>query len=164
MFYSKIFLTTLILSGFILAGQRAEGVKPLAPLEIELELGGIPQVGGEVPVFLKVRSMIDAPLVKVLCILPDGVELISGLDTWEGELTAGSPKEMTITLKMGEPGKYLIRATGTIEYPGWAKMGKTAALLIDLEKEEKEKIKPEEKGPLIRKEKDGQDIGDFPLD
>ncbi|HLB02586.1 MAG TPA: hypothetical protein VJM77_05585 [Nitrospiria bacterium] len=164
MFYSKIFLATLILSGFILAGQRAEGVKPLVPLEIELELGGIPQVGGGVPVLLKVRSMMDAPMVKVLCILPEGVELISGPDSWEGELMAGSSKEMTITLKMGEPGKYLIRATATIEYPGGARMGKTAALLIDLEKEEKEKIKPEEKGPLIRKEKDGQDIGDFPLD
>ncbi|MGH7272958.1 MAG: hypothetical protein ACREIQ_00670 [Nitrospiria bacterium] len=164
MFFVKIFLTILILSGFILTGQRAEGVKPLAPLEIELELGGIPQVGGEVPVLLKVRSLMDAPLVKILCILPDGVELISGPVSWEGELAAGSLKEMTLTLKMREAGRYLIRATSTIEYPGWARMGKAAALLIDLEKESKEKIRPEKKEPLIRKEKDGQDIGDFPLD
>ena len=164
MFFLKIFLTILIFSGLILTGQRAEGVKPLAPLEIELELGGIPQVGGEVPVLVKVRSMMDAPLVKIRCILPEGVEMVSGLDTWEGELTAGSLKEMTLTLKVSAPGRYLIRATATIEYPGGAKMGKGAALLIDLEKEAKEKVRPEKKGPPIRKGKDGQDIGDFPLD
>ena len=164
MFLVKILLATLVLSGFILTGKRAEGIKPLAPLEIELELGGIPEVGGEIPVLLKVRSLMDAPVVKVLCILPDGVELISGLDNWEGALTAGSLKEMTLTLKVSAPGRYLIRATATIEYPGGAKMGKGAALLIDLEKEAKEKVRPEKKGPPIRKGKDGQDIGDFPLD
>ena len=164
MFFLRILLTIFIFSGLILTGQRAEGVKPSAPLEIQLELGGIPQVGSEVPVLLKVRSMIDAPLLKIRCTLPEGVEMVSGLCEWEGELVEGSLKEMTFTLKVGERGRYLIRATATIEYPGGAKMSKGATLLIDLEEEAKGKIRPEKKGPPIRKGKDGQDIGDFPLD
>jgi hypothetical protein len=165
MVFLRVCLTITVFSVVFLTEQSAEGIKPMAPLEVTLELGGVPQVGGEVPVLLKVRSLFDAPLVKIRCMLPNGVEIVSGQDTWEGELTAGSLKEMTIILRVKESGQHVVRALATIEYPGGSKVGKGAALLIKLGTESEQKVRPDKKRPLtIRKGKDGQDIADFPLE
>jgi len=181
MLFLRIFLVMGALAGFIFMGQSAEAVKPLAPLEVNLELQGTPQVSGEVQVLVKVRVILDAPKVKIRCILPKGVTLVSGEDNWEGEMAAGSLKEMTLILKLDEPGQHLIRAIAAIEYPGGAKISKGGTLLIDLgsvsdsksgtqgiesdQAETKQKVKPDQKRrPLIRKGKDGQAIGEFPLD
>lgn len=164
MVFLRLFLSSLALIGLLMTAQPAVGVKPMAPLKVEIGLGAAPQVGGEFPVLLKVGSMMDAPLVKVQCILPEGVVVISGEDTWEGELKEGSVKEMTVILSVRKPGKYLIRAVVEIEYPGGSHIGREVTLLIDLEQKTIEKIKPGNQGPSIRKGKDGQDIGDFPLE
>jgi hypothetical protein len=181
MIFLRIFLATVIFAGFVFKSQSAEGVKPLAPLVVNLELQGTPQVGSEVQVLVKVRAILDAPKVKIRCILPEGVTLISGEDNWEGEMAAGSLKEMLLILRPDEPGQHLIRAMATIEYPGGAKISKGETLSIDLgsasdsksntlgtesnQAEKKQKVKPDQKRrPLIRKGKDGQDIGEFPLD
>jgi hypothetical protein len=135
-----------------------------------MELGGAPQVGGDVPVSLRIRSFIEVASVKIQVTLPKGVELVSGQDAWEGELTAGSLKEMTFILKIKESGRYVVRARAMIQSQGGFKMAKGTSLVIDLGTdsslgvESKQKIKPKRKTPIIRKGKDGQDIGEFPLD
>ncbi len=170
MLFSRIFVITVFLTSFFLAVQPAEATKPMAPLEMSLELGGTPQVGGDVPVVLKVRSFIEVPLMKVQLTLPSGIEMVSGQDTWKEELVAGSVKEITFILKIKEAGRHVIRALATIEYPGGAKINKGAALLIDLGAEpslgieSKQKTEPTRKTPTIRKGKDGQDIGEFTLE
>jgi len=172
MFFSRIFLITVFLTGFFLAVQPAEAVKPMAPLEVSLELGGTPQVGGEVPVILRLRSMVDAPLVKIRCILPKGVERVSGQDTWEGEMVAGALKELTLMIKIKEPGQHILRATAMIEYAGGANIGQGTSLSIEVGVasepaigiESRQKAKPEKKEPTIRKGKDGQEIREFSLD
>jgi hypothetical protein len=170
MLFLRILTTTLFLTVFFLVVQSVEAVKPMAPLEITLELGGIPQVGRELPVFVKVVSMVDVPQARVGFTLPAGVEMVSEQGVWEGELATGSLKQITFNLRVKEPGRHVIRATATIEYPGGAKISKGAALLIDLGGESslgiesKQKTEPKRRTPTIRKGKDGQYIGEFPLD
>lgn len=173
MFYSRIFLITVFLTGFSLAGQPAEAVKPMAPLEVSLELGGTPQVGGEVSVLVRVRSMVDAPWIRVRCILPKGVEMVSSQDTWEGELVAGSMKEVTFILKVKAPGQHLVRAMANIKSSEGFQMVRGASLLIDLSDEaigldqEQEKAKNKAKNKkrfIIRKGKDGRVITEIPTE
>ncbi len=170
MFFLRIFVTTLFLTGLFLAVQPAEATKPMAPLEMSLELGGTPQVGGEVPVVLKIRSFIEVPLVKIQLTLPNGIEMVSGQDTWEGELTAGSLKELTFVLKIKESGRHVVRAMVIVEYPSGSTVGKGAALLIDLETpstlgvESNQQGKPKKRVPVIRKGEDGQDDAEFTLE
>ncbi len=166
MLFSRIFVITVFLTSFFLAVQPAEATKPMAPLEMSLELGGTPQVGGEVPVTLKIRSFIEVPLMKVQLTLPTGIEMVSGQGTWEGELTAGSLKELTFILKIKESGRHVVRAMATIQFQGGMKMAKGARLLIDLEPqsslgiESKLQSKEKKKSRTI-KGKDGRDLKIF---
>lgn len=181
MTFLRIFWIALIALGLVLMGSPSEAVKPLAPLEVELKLDGVPQIGGEVKVSIRVRSILDAPNIKIQCTLPAGVTLVTGEDNWQGEMAADTLKEMILLLKINEAGQHVIRVMATIEYPGGAKISKGEALLIDLgsesdggstvlgiesnQAESKQKAKPVlKKRPLIRKGKNGQDIGEFPLD
>jgi hypothetical protein len=158
------FLILSSLLGFLFVGQPAEGIKPLTPITLEFEVAGIPEVGVDLPVRLKVRSMMDIPFVTIHCLLPDGVDMISGEDRWEGEMRAGLLKEMPFTLNVKQPGRHLIRATAVLGFPGGAQMQKNAVLLIDLDEEKREKTRFETQGPSIRKGADGQSTGEFSLE
>ncbi len=156
----------MFITSFFLAVQPAEATKPMAPLEMSLELGGTPQVGEEVPVTLKIRSFIEVPLMKVQLTLPKEIEIVSGQDTWEGELTAGSSKEFMFILKIKESGRHVVRAMATIQSQNGFKMAKGTSLLIDLEPqtslgiESKQQDKEKKKSRTI-KGKDGRDLKIF---
>jgi hypothetical protein len=166
MFFLRIFMATLILSGFFLAVQPVQAVKPMAPLEMSLELGGTPQVGGEVPVVLKVRSFIEIPQVKIQLTLPSGIEIVSGHDIWEGELPGGSLKELTFILKIKGSGRHVILAWVMTQFQDGLEIAKSARLLIDLEPptslgiESKQQDKEKKESRTI-KGKDGQDLKIF---
>jgi hypothetical protein len=119
-----------------------------------------------VPVVLKIRSFIEVPVVKVQLTLPNGIEMISSQDTWEGELTAGSLKELTFILKVKGSGRYVVGAMATLQFQGGMKMAKSARLLIDLEPqpslgaESVLKAKEKRKFRTI-KSKDGRDLKIF---
>ncbi|GEM_PF-2637554 len=166
MLFLRTFVTTVFFIGFFLSVQPAEAVKPMAPLEMTLELGGTPQVGGEVTVFVKVLSMVDAPQVKVGFTLPAGVEMVSDQGTWEGELTAGSLKQITFNFRVKEPGRHVIRATAEIQFQDGLRVTKGARLLIDLEPKKslgiESKVQDKEKHESrVIKDKDGRDLKIF---
>ena len=163
-------LTVAILIGWTLVNPPAEAVKPMMPLQITLKLEGTPQVGGEVPVLLRIRSFIEASSVKIQWTLPEGVEMVSDQTTWEGELTAGLLKEMRLMLRVKEPGRHVVKAIATILYPDGTQMTKGASLVINsgtdsiLGIESQQKNTPKKRVPIIRKGEDGQNIGEIPLD
>lgn len=166
MTFSRAVLIIFIVSAIFLMIQPAEAVKPMAPLEMTLELEGVPTVGGEVPVLLKIRSFIEVPLVKIQLTLPNDLEIASGQDTWEWEFTAGSLKEMRFILKVKRSGRHTVRAMAMIQHPDGFKMAKRTSLLIDLEPElslgiESRQEDKEEKKSRTIKGKDGQDFRIF---
>ena len=169
-FLKAALVTVTILIGWTLVNPPAEAVKPMMPLQMTLQLEGTPQVGGEVPVLLRIRSFIEASSVKIQWTIPEGIEMVSDQITWEGELTAGLLKEMRFVLKIKAPGRHVVMAMTTIQYPDGLKMAKGTTLVIDLGTdsilgiESQQKDKPKKRVPIIRKGEDGQNIGEIPLD
>jgi hypothetical protein len=163
-------VTATFLMGWTLFNPIAEAVKPMVPLQMILKLEGTPQVGGEVPVVLRIRSFIEAPSVKIQWTLPSGIEMVSEGSSWEGELKAGLLKEMRVVLKISEPGRHAVMVMATLQYQNGTQMTRGTTLVIDSEADStlgiqsQQKIKPKKKTPVIRKGEDGQNIGEYPLD
>lgn len=161
-------LVVLLVCLFLgVAGSPTQAVKPMVPLKVDLELLGEPRLGVEIPVRLKVRSWTNASRVRIQCRLPEGVQMVSGQETWEGEMAAGEVKEITLILEVRKPGRYVLQAVASIESPDAAVINQPEVLMLDLrdarEKAEFEKQEKKKKRLIIREE-DGRRIIEFPRD
>jgi len=65
------------------------------PLQITLSLARTPQLGAEVDATLTIRTARAVPQVTATLMLPEGVTVISGETTWQGDLDA----EQSVTLQ-----------------------------------------------------------------
>ena len=98
---------------------------PSAPISVELYMPSAPRLNEAIELTCTVSSLTDMPDSSARIELPDGVSLISGNLTWEGDLKAKHPVSFSVEISFNKADKYAIRATASHminETDGWSDM------------------------------------------
>ncbi len=120
-------LTAALAVGYSLAGAAT---KPQAPIEVSLSAAPSAAHERVAEVTLHVRPLVDAPAIRVAFILPDGVAVMNGDETWEGALAQGESRDLRVSIKVPDREVYVILGSATIQYPDGARLGGSAAVTI----------------------------------
>ncbi len=99
--------------------------EPSAPIRVELYMPSAPRLNEAIEVTCNVSGLVDMPDSSARIELPDGVSLISGNLTWEGDLKANHPVSFSAEISFNKADKYAIRATASHminETDGWSNM------------------------------------------
>jgi hypothetical protein len=67
-------------------------------------------VGQTVTWHIEISSHRDAPSTQLQVILPDGVELVEGDATWQGDIKAGQDVSIDLMIRVNQPGDDTIDA------------------------------------------------------
>jgi hypothetical protein len=96
--------------------------EPSAPIKVELYMPSAPRLNEAIEVTCTVSAVIDMPDSSARIELPDGVSLISGNLTWEGDLKANHPVSFSAEISFNKAGKLAISASARhmiSEKSGW---------------------------------------------
>jgi hypothetical protein len=78
---------------------------------MQMSISPEPIVGREVNLYIELMSnSIPAPNTVLTVTLPSGVELVTGGLNWRGDLAAGQPVEVDLTLRVTTAGEWPISA------------------------------------------------------
>lgn len=114
----------------IFLAPASEAAKPQAPIEISLSASLAAGARRVAEVTLHVRPLVDAPKIRVAFILPDGVTILGGEDTWEGSLAKGESRDLRISIRVPDHEAYVVIGSATIQYPDGARLGGSAAVTV----------------------------------
>lgn len=81
------------------------------PLKIDLTLASLPSVGQPVQINATVSARVDAPNTSVDVALPDGIRLVGGDLTWNGDLRTGQSASISAQIVFDREGEYEITAS-----------------------------------------------------
>lgn len=105
-------------AGSVQSPGQEQDEKPSQPIEltvwIEKPIGDASAPG---QVGLMVTSKVDAPVMEVELILPEGMERVSGFDKWQGASAKGTPHAFLTSCCCCAAGHQEIIARATIRYP-----------------------------------------------
>lgn len=123
--------------------------KAKIPIDMEIYIDGVYQVGGELVITVTTRPLLPAPKIKIAINIPDGLELNSGEITWEGSMSRGEEKDIEVSVKVIKEGLFEVIGIASIEYPDGSRLVKSASGTVEVGKFQKPNL------PGIRK-KDGK--------
>ncbi|MBI2578077.1 MAG: hypothetical protein HYW26_00020 [Candidatus Aenigmarchaeota archaeon] len=86
------------------------GVKPSAPMYVNLSLTGTPSLNQPVELTFTVTPLTDAPNTLIQVMLPEGFSLISGNLSWNGDIAKNETIQIRSTVKAVEAGYWAIEA------------------------------------------------------
>ncbi len=129
-----------------------------SPIELDLALIGANQFGGEdsggeVIVDVSMKPLIDSRDIRWFVKVPEGLSLISGPGSWEGQVGKGEEKKFQLTFSVPDGGRYELYSRAEADMANGDVVTKGAGLQIDLG--------PEEKGdypPFERTDSEGRGI------
>ncbi len=84
---------------------------PTPPLKVDLKLSSLPGAGKSTQLMATVSAFQDAPGTTVEINLPDGVKLVSGDLTWQGDLKAGESASFSAGILFTATGEFEITAS-----------------------------------------------------
>ena len=127
--------------------------KPQPPVEVRLSFQGTPSPGARLDVTMHVRSLIDAPLITMKWILPEGVELDGQPSSWTASMRSGDVRVFRATVRLPDAQRYVIEGFATIQQGDGTTYAGVDSLVIDLAAQ-KEKPRESTVAPKTRDLKD----------
>lgn len=149
-----IFISSLLLMGF--SPPEVIPTKAKVPIDVEIYIDGIYQVGGELVITLTTRPLLPAPKIRIVIILPEGLELKAGETAWEGSMSKEEEKDLEISVRILKEGHMEVVGVASIEYPDGSRLVKSASGAIEVGKYKKS-IPPGVK----KRGRSGQEIIEF---
>ena len=144
-----------ILSFFLLPAETFPA-KAKIPIDLDIYIDGVYQVGGELVITVTTRPLLPAPKIKISINLPDGLELKAGEIAWEGSMSKGEEKDLEVSVKVIKEGLFEVISIVSIEYPDGSRLVKSASGTIEVGEYRKPKM------PGIKKrDNKGQEIIEF---
>lgn len=144
-----------ILSFFLLPAETFPA-KAKIPIELDIYIDGVYQVGGELVITVTTRPLLPAPKIKISINLPEGLELKAGDIDWEGSMSKGEEKDLEVSVKVIKEGFFEVMGVASIEYPDGSRLVKSASGTIEVGKFQK----PNPPG-INKKDRKGQEIIEF---
>jgi hypothetical protein len=123
--------------------------KAKIPIDLDIYIDGVYQVGGELVITVTTRPLLPAPKIKISINLPEGLELKAGEIAWEGSMSGGEEKDIEVSVKVMKEGLFEVIGVVSIEYPDGLRLAKSVSSTVEVGKFQKPKP------PGIRK-KDGK--------
>jgi len=127
--YQVIFSLFIV---FLLYPMQGWTTPPKAPIKVSLSAASDPQVGVSLPITFSVTPLIDAPQIRVIFVIPDGVEVVEGATELFLSMAKGETREFVVTVILPHEAKYQFMAGASIEPDAVTKLGANASLVIDL--------------------------------
>ncbi len=152
-------LITIFILGLIFTGLSPDKVFPAKakiPIDLDIYIDGVYQVGGELVITVTTKPLLPAPKIKIAINLPDGLELKSGEIAWEGSMSRGEEKDIEVSVKVIKEGIFEVIGIASIEYPDGSRLVKSASGTIEVGKFQK----PNQPG-IRKKDGKGREIIEF---
>ena len=130
--------------------------KPQPALSVQMTLLNSPAVGQEAVVDLEVKTLADAPQIRISFQLPAELSLTGGTETIVSTMSKGETKHFQIRFIVPDDKAHEIIASAAIEFPDGSKMAKAAALTINPGQSEKPKAPP-----VLKKSRDNENVIEF---
>lgn len=105
--YVPYLLFVLFISAFFMGSCTSSS----SPLSLEAEIYPAPLVGSEVILHIEMLAKgQDLPNTTLTVELPDGIELVDGETTWQGDLVSDNITSFNLIIKVREVGEWVIAA------------------------------------------------------
>ena len=105
--------------------------KPIAPINANLSIFGVPTLNQTVELALIATPLIDAPNTTIQILLPNGFELVDGNLSWEGDVLKNEIVRLTVSVKAIKKGNFVIEASTISNKPSYS-FGKLNKLYINV--------------------------------
>jgi hypothetical protein len=112
--------------------ELSKAEKPQPPVEIRLSFQGTPSPGTSLDVTMRVRPLIDAPLVTMKWVLPEGVESDGQPSPWTASMRSGEFQEFHAAIRLPDAKRYVIEGIATILQGDGTSYAGIDSLVIDL--------------------------------
>ncbi len=112
--------------------EHSKAEKPQPPVEVRLSFQGAPSPGVPFDVTMRVRSLIDAPLVTMKWILPEGAESDGPQNSWTASMRSGEAQEFHAAIRLPGEKRSVIEGIATIQQRDGPSYAGVDSLVIDL--------------------------------
>jgi len=168
-FHLSLAMIFVVLSGcrnsHTQVAEADQAPKPQSPVEVKLSLQGTPSVGEIVRLTLEVKPLIEAPLIRIAFILPEGLEAISGEPSWAGTLAQGEMKTVEITARLTIEKQYIVQGMATLEQQPGRTYTAVDSLTINLQRQGGTVVGVDQvqakSTPAVKKSRDNRDLIEF---
>lgn len=106
--------------------------KAKVPIDMEMYIDGVYQIGGELVITLTTKPLLPAPKIKIAINLPEGIELRTGETVWEGSMSKGEEKDLEVSARILKEGSLEIVGVASIEYPDGSRLAKSTSDTIEV--------------------------------
>lgn len=127
-----IFILIFVALSITLSPIKTFPGKAKVPIDVEIYIDGLYQVGGDLVITLTTRPLLPAPKIKISIGLPEGLELKAGETAWEGSMSKGEEKDLEISVRILKEGHMEVVGVASIEYPDGARLVKSASGTIEV--------------------------------
>ena len=112
--------------------EPSKAEKPQPPIEVRLSFQGTPSHGVPLDVTMRVRSLIDAPLVTMKWVFPEGVESDGHPSPWTASMRSGDIQEFHAAIRLPDAKRYVIEGIATIQQGDGTRYAGVDSFVIDL--------------------------------
>lgn len=112
--------------------EHSKAAKPQPPVEVRLSFLGTPSPGTTLDVTMRVRSLIDAPLITMKWILPEGVASDGHPSLWTASMQSGEVRDFHASVRLPDAQRYVIEGIATIQQGDGTSYAGVDSLVIDL--------------------------------
>jgi hypothetical protein len=112
--------------------EPSKAEKPQPPVEVRLSFQGTPSPGASLDVTMRVRPLIDAPLVTMKWVLPEGVESDGQPSPWTASMRSGEFQEFHAAIRLPDAKRYVIEGIATIQQRDGTSYAGIDSLVIEL--------------------------------
>ncbi len=151
-----IFIPIFCLLSTTLSPIETFPAKTKIPIDLDIYIDGVYQVGGELVITVTTRPLLPVPKIKIAINIPDGLELKAGEIAWEGSMSKGEERDLEVTVKILKEGRFEVMGIASIEYPDGSRLVKSASGTIEVGQYQK----PKQPG-IRKKDRKCQEIIEF---
>lgn len=122
-----IFIFIIGLISLELSSDEVFPAKAKIPIDMDIYIDGVYQVGGDLVITVTTRPLLPAPKIKIAINLPDGLELKAGETAWEGSMSKGEERDLEVSVRILKEGLLEVIGVASIEYPDGSRLVKSAS-------------------------------------
>ena len=100
------------------------------PLEVSLSMSALSEPAGTFTLTLSAMPLMNAPLLTLDLILPDGLVVTSGVAHWEGAVAHGELKTLSLTMVVPDAAHYEVRGMATIALSDGARFVQADSVIV----------------------------------
>ncbi len=105
---------------------------PAAPLRVELSARSHPEVSLPFSLRFSVTTLIDAPRMRVMIVIPEGVTIVTGATEQILSMSAGETRIFDLKLMFQQAGVFQFIAGASIEVDAETRLSANTDLLIEI--------------------------------